>query len=122
MESDDHFVRQIDARDLDLIFEAPSPFPKPLTIMARTIKFAEVFQLVDNGLSKRIEVSSSSLIKLGRARNDNNSNKSVSAVQSPHDSTKNLPVCLYGPHKSKGYRPTISWLYRLSRGRKENST
>lgn len=73
------------------------------------IKLSKSFQLVDNGPEKTSpnKTSKDKTTKSQKGRGGNNNGKSNASSTSSDRSSSNLPVCLYGPHKAKGYRQLL---------------
>lgn len=75
-------------------------------LMARAIKLAEAFQLVDNGLSKPFDVWITFSAKSRGTKSRNNIGKSVSVSRSLHNPAKRFHFCEYGS--------LMAWNNRLS--------
>lgn len=72
--------------------------------MKHAIKLSDAFQLVDIGVPKNSSNKSKKARKTRGGNKDGNNDLSADSSGSPGKQDSNLPICLYPPHQSKGYR------------------
>lgn len=81
--------------------------PKDITgFMKHSIDIADAFQKVDTGapnLNDRSNLKSRRTRK-GRSVNKDDAINNAGEIKNENKQDKNLPLCLYGPHRFKGYR------------------